>query len=214
MTNDNIIPFNPLDKRHLGESIAQAMLCQSALPLANLNRFNGAGIYAIYYKGSFPGYEAIAMRNTREKYTAPIYVGRAVPKGSRKGGDLSADPGPALFLRLRDHKRSIVEATNLEVEDFACRYLAVEDIWIPLGETLLISRFTPVWNKLIDGFGNHTPGRGRFAGQKPRWDVLHPGRSWAANCRPREETAEQIICEVRDYLRNNPPPDDPLLPTP
>ena len=34
-----------------------------------------------------------------------------------------------------------------------------------------------LWNSLVDGFGNHDPGAGRYKGLRPRWDVLHPGRS-------------------------------------
>jgi hypothetical protein len=41
--------------------------------------------------------------------------------------------------------------------------------------------------------------------------VLHPGRPWADRCQPREETADQIIREAMDYLRNNPPPEDPSM---
>jgi hypothetical protein len=89
--------------------------------------------------------------------------------------------------------------------------MIVDDIWIPLGESLLIAKFDPLWNKLIDGFGNHDPGKGRHAGLRPRWDVLHPGRPWAERCQPRDETAEQIIREARDYLGNNPPPEDPSM---
>ncbi len=60
-------------------------------------------------------------------------------------------------------------------------------------------------NKVVDGFGNHDPGKGRHAGLRSRWDVLHPGRPWADKCQPRQETAQQIIGEIKDYLRNNPP---------
>lgn len=211
MTDHKIIPFNPLAKRHLGESVGQAMLRQPVIPISELQVFDGAGIYAIYYSGKFPGYEAIASRNKDNIFTAPIYVGKAVPKGTRKGGDLEANPGKVLYSRLTQHARSIEEASNLDVADFHCRYLIVDDIWIPLGESLLIAKFDPLWNKLIDGFGNHDPGKGRHAGLRPRWDVLHPGRSWADRCKPREETAKQIIREARDYLRNNPPPKDPLM---
>lgn len=208
MTDGTIIPFNPLDKRHLGESVGQAMLRQSAISMAELTSFEGAGIYAIYYRGDFPAYEVIAQKNQGQNCIAPIYVGKAVPKGSRKGGDLDINPGKVLCNRLTQHKRSIEYTHNLNIVDFYCRYLIVDDIWIPLGESLLIAKFHPLWNKLIDGFGNHDPGKGRHAGLRPRWDVLHPGRPWADKCRIRDETAEQIIGEVRDYLRNNPPPDD------
>ena len=208
MTGNKVIPFNPLAKRHLGESVGQAMLRQPVVPFSELQSFDGAGIYAIYYSGEFPGYEAIASRNKDCRFNVPIYVGKAVPKGARKGGDLEANPGKVLFSRLMQHARSIEEASNLDVADFHCRYLIVDDIWIPLGESLLIAKFDPLWNKLIDGFGNHDPGKGRHAGLRPRWDVLHPGRPWADRCLPRGETAEQIIREARDYLRNNPPPED------
>jgi hypothetical protein len=208
MTDINVIPFNPLNKRHLGESVGQAMLRQPVISLGDLEVFVGAGIYAIYYTGKFQGYEAIAKSNQGKSFNAPIYVGKAVPKGSRKGGDLEAPPGKVLYNRLNQHTRSIEQAGNLEIVDFHCRCLIVDDIWIPLGESLLIAKFDPLWNKLIDGFGNHDPGNKRHAGLRPRWDVLHPGRSWAEKCQPREETAEQIVREARDYLRNNPPPDD------
>lgn len=206
MTRDNVVPFNPLDKRHLGESVALAMLRQPTVPMAALSEFDGAGIYAIYYHGPFPAYKLIAAWNKAE-HRAPIYIGKAVPKGARKGSGLSVNPGRVLFSRLLQHLRSIEEAENLNIEDFSCRYLVVDDIWIPLGESLLIARFSPLWNSLIDGFGNHDPGKGRHAGLRPRWDVLHPGRSWAEKCQPRAETSEQIIIEARDFLRNNPPQD-------
>ena len=203
-----VIPFNPLDKKHLGESVAQAMLRQPITRMTELKRFMGAGIYAIYYSGNFPAYEMLSRRNQSGSFSAPIYVGKAVPSGARKGGNLSADPGTALYGRLTEHKRSIEQVSNLDIADFFCRFLLVDDIWIPLGESLLITKFHPLWNMLIDGFGNHTPGKGRFKGMAPRWDVLHPGRPWAEMCEPRPETADQIILEARDHLRNNPPPDD------
>ncbi len=208
MTDSNIIPFNPLDKRHLGESVGQALLRQPVLPMEGLKPFNGAGIYAIYFTGDFPAYEPISERNGNGQFAAPIYVGKAVPKGARKGGDLQASPGRVLHNRLNQHANNIREASNLHIADFHCRYLIVDDIWIPLGESLLIAKFDPLWNKLIDGFGNHDPGKGRHAGLRPRWDVLHPGRPWAERCQPRAEVAEQIIGEAREYLRSNPPPDD------
>ncbi|XKH01608.1 Eco29kI family restriction endonuclease [Marinobacter nauticus] len=208
MTDNKVVPFNPLDKRHLGESVGQAMLRQPVVPMADLEKFSGAGIYAIYYKGRFPAYEMIAERNQGGTFSAPIYVGKAVPKGARKGGNLESSPGTVLFNRLNQHKRSIEDASNLDIADFYCRFLIVDDIWIPLGESLLIAKFDPLWNKLIDGFGNHDPGKGRHAGLRPRWDVLHPGRGWAERCKPRDETAEQIVEEARDYLRNNPPASD------
>ena len=36
-----------------------------------------------------------------------------------------------------------------------------------LGESLLIAKFAPIWNKLIDGFGNHDPDKGRYGARVP-----------------------------------------------
>lgn len=201
MTNNNVVPFNPLDKKNLGASVAEAMLEQIAQPLGELQPFVGIGIYAIYYKGPFKAYQPLSVRNATA-FTAPIYIGKAVPAGARKGGGVGNIGSRALYQRLREHGDSIVAASNLRIEDFFCRFLVVDDIWIPLGESLLISKFAPVWNALIDGFGNHDPGAGRYMGLCPRWDVLHPGRGWAMKCRARPDPPEQIEREVEDYFRS------------
>jgi hypothetical protein len=211
VSKEKYIPFNPLDKRNLGENVCQALLRQQVVQMTEIKRFNGAGIYGIYYAGDFSVYRPISELNSNGKFRSPIYVGKAVPAGARKGSDLEAAPRNELHIRLGQHARSIEEASNLLLSDFFCRYLAVDDIWIPLAESLLISTFNPLWNKLIDGFGNHDPGRGRHAGLRPRWDVLHPGRTWADRCKPRPETATQILREIKDYLKNNPPQALPFI---
>lgn len=197
----DIIPFNPLDKKNLGASVAEAMLSRKTFPLGNLPEFRGAGIYAIYYSGQFKSYSELSRRNQNAKFTAPIYVGKAVPAGARKGGVTGPESGgKPLFKRLGEHAESICAVPNLDIADFHCRFLVVDDIWIPLAESLLIARFSPVWNALVDGFGNHDPGSGRYNGMRPRWDVLHPGRAWAAKCRDRLETANDIARDVETFL--------------
>jgi hypothetical protein len=203
-------PYNPLDKKNLGASVAEAMLGRKPRNLDAMVRFQGAGIYAIYYRGDFPAYARLAERNRTTDPLAPIYVGKAIPEGGRKGaGGMAGVATTALFKRLNEHAESIRATTTLRIEDFVCRFLVVDDIWIPLGESLLIAKFAPVWNKLIDGFGNHDPGRGRYNGMCARWDVLHPGRAWAAKCQPRLETAEQIAREVSAHLAQTQPPSSP-----
>lgn len=128
-------------------------------------------------------------------------MGKAIPTGGRKGNvdpEVSAK-GTALFNRLDEHRKSIEQATNLEIGDSWCRYLVVDDIWIPLGESLLIQRHRPIWNSLIDGFGNHDPGSGRHQGARPNWDTLHPGRSWAERCAPSKLSEEQIRHHIGEY---------------
>jgi hypothetical protein len=218
-------PYNPLDRNNLGASVANALLQQDVVPLGTLESFAGAGIYALYYTGDFPPYALLAERNSNGNFKQPIYVGKAIPKGGRKGGGAGTAglKGTSLFERLAKHRASIQQvfdyhsalkppARNLNPEDFWCRFLVVEDIWIPLGESLMIAAFNPVWNASVEGFGNNDPGAGRRAGKRPRWDVLHPGRSWATEQADRDESAAQIAEEARQHLENNPVSDqDGLL---
>ena len=169
----NRAPYNPLDKLNLGKSVAEALLACDAHPLGGLSPFDGAGIYVIYYSGPNPAYERLREANAASP-VAPIYVGKAIPGGGRKGSDVFSDiVGRFLYNRLGEHAESVRLAKNLDIADFQTRWLAVDDIWIPLGETLIISKFRPVWNLALDGFGNHDPGAGRYNGFRPLWDVLY-----------------------------------------
>lgn len=195
-----LTPFNPLDKRNLAESVARAMLQRPISPLPP-SPFIGAGIYAIYYTGKFSLYEKIAKKNRGGTFAQPIYVGKAVPAGTRKGGfGLGEEPGQALYKRLGDHAKSIADAENLDIRDFYCRFLAVDDIWIPLAESLLIERFEPLWNRVMDGFGNHNPGKGRYEQKISQWDSIHPGRSWAVRLKNLETSESGLRKTVKDFI--------------
>jgi hypothetical protein len=194
-------PFNPLDKLNLAESLADAMLKRPVSPLPPEEKFEGAGIYAIYYAGAFKPYRVLARENRSDDPSLPIYVGKAVPPGARKGGfGLGATPGRALRSRLLQHAKSIQEAKNLDLKDFCCRYLVCDDIWIPLGEALLIERFRPPWNVLIEGFGIHTPGKGRRKQVTSKWDTLHGGRSLAEGLPPNPMKVARITRLLADFF--------------
>jgi len=194
--------FNPLDKRNLGNSVVDALLDSAEVPLASVEPFQGAGIYAIYYRGNFPLYKKLSSLN-RKAGTYPIYVGKAIPKGGRKGvsTDASLD-SDALFKRLAEHRSSIESVDSLDIADFSYRYLVVDDIWITLGEALVIQRFKPLWNQFVEGFGNHDPGSGRYGGKRPIWDELHKGRGWAVKCKPAIMTEEEIHTMVTEYMNS------------
>jgi hypothetical protein len=197
-----ISPFNPLDKKNLGESVAAALLEQPVNTLPP-DPFVGAGIYAIYYTGAFPPYAQIVERNRAGKFEQPIYVGKAVPAGARKGGfGLGDDPGQALYKRIAEHSESVHKAHNLDLADFCCRFLVVDDIWIPLAESLLIEMFAPLWNCVIDGFGNHDPGKGRYNQQKSAWDSLHPGREWAERLQPLTIPMDALELRIKKHLEH------------
>jgi len=193
-------PYNPLDKLNLAKSVVQSLLETSPTPLPP-PEFFGAGIYTIYYTGDFPAYQEVSVRNQNGSFNQPIYVGKAVPPGARKGRFTSttAATSKALYGRLSEHAESIRAATNLHIEDFWCRYLVVDDIWIPLGESLLIETFAPVWNVVVDGFGNHDPGSGRKDQKLSPWDVLHLGRAWASKFKAVRKTEDEILRELREH---------------
>lgn len=162
------------------------------LRLADDISVRGPGIYCLVYTGPFDVYGEIAASGN------PVYVGKAVPPGSRRGDTVNVD-SPALRNRLREHARSIDQATNLDKEDFQYRYLAIEPVWITLAERFAIDHYKPVWNRCLDGFGDHDPGSGRYNGEKSWWDTMHPGRGWADNLR-QVKTLEEAIERVQTFF--------------
>jgi hypothetical protein len=193
--------FNPLAKRNLGKSVVEALLESPETPLKDVTTFAGAGIYAIYYRGDFPEYAPLSSINKAEG-VVPIYVGKAIPKGGRKGISIDSSlESTALATRLMKHKSSIEEVESLRIEDFSYRSLVVDDVWISLGETLVIQMFRPLWNQVIDGFGNNDPGSARYNGMRPLWHELHPGKDWAARCQASKMTRPEIAKAIQDYMR-------------
>ncbi len=192
-------PFNPLDRLQLANAVAQALLRRPLTSLPLTERFNGAGLYALYYIGDFEPFTRITdLTDTEGKI--PIYVGKAVPKGGRTGnvqtGQIDA---PSLFQRINKHASSISQASNLNIHYFRCRYLIVDSIWIPLGEQLVIQKFRPLWNRTVmQGFGINAPGKGRVGQRRSHWDTVHPGRSYAMDLPDNDRTAEEIIATLFD----------------
>lgn len=159
--------------------MAEALLRAPVLPLTEARHLKGAGVYAIYYTGGFSAYHRLVAANSAIPFAVPIYVGKAIPKGARKGGlTFNSSEGAALRARLRKHSVSIQQSQNLDIADFHFRSLVVDDVWIPLGENVLIQILQPLWNRVIDGFGNNTPGIGRKGSKTSQWDTLHPGRTF------------------------------------
>ena len=159
-------PFDPLEYKNLGESIVRAMNEQPIHSLDNLEKFEGAGIYALYYTGDFLAYSPISRANKQSPGSVPIYIGKAEAENARKGGSVddvigNDYKGTKLFSRVMKHKQSIEKVSNLDVKDFHVRVLVVTPTWIPLAETIAIRNSRPLWNVVIDGLGNHDPGKGR-----------------------------------------------------
>ncbi len=198
----NNIIYNPLDIDSIGESIVRTIIEKPCNNLSDLKPFMGIGTYIIYYIGEFEVYKNIRAKNINNKFDQPIYVGKAVSAGSRKGGKVSK-PKYELYNRLKEHADSIKIVENLDINDFYYRYLLVDNIWISLGESMLITKYKPLWNVVIDGFGNHAPGKGRSGSIKSLWDTLHPGRKWSINLKNHNKTIEQIKEDIEKYRKEN-----------
>lgn len=171
--------YNPLDYANLTKNCVQELMGRGpySLPLGEV--FPGAGVYALFYQGDLDLYSPISSPDA----SWPIYVGKAVPAGARKGTAAKATAiGRPLFTRISEHVSSIQAVQNLRIEDFLCRYLVVTPLWITMAERFLIEHYRPVWNVCIEGFGLHDPGKGRHQGEISWWDALHPGRIWAPGC--------------------------------
>ncbi|MEV1013048.1 Eco29kI family restriction endonuclease [Micromonospora sp. NPDC049801] len=170
--------YDPLTLVNLARSVELALLAGDPVPLAAVPPFLGAGVYAIYYTGPHDLYAPISDPGCH----TPIYVGKAVPAGARKGKVDGRNQTVALWDRLEEHRDSIAAVDSLDVSDFAVRYLVTVEIFIPLAERVMIRQLKPVWNLQLDGFGNHDPGKNRrLAQQRPAWDELHPGRWWSTH---------------------------------
>lgn len=196
-----VVPFNPLEKRVLGASIAEVLLTTKVYSLSSPFPFRGPGVYAIYYVGAdFAPYEPIARQNANGRFVWPIYVGQALPSGGRRGIG-TVDDEPTLRDRLGKHRRSIAAVTeDFGVGDFHYRALVMDDAFIRLAETSLLALYKPIWNNYVDGFGNNAPGERRVSSRRSRWDTLHGGRMQATVHTDRDETRDQLMAEIAQEL--------------
>lgn len=192
MTFMSFVPFTSGEIQNLEARFQEALKKNAQVPLSSLTPFEGAGVYVLYYKGNHPAYKDISDR--------PIYIGKAMPAGGRKGLSVSTR-GKNLYKRIMEHKESITAAENLDVRDFTVQWLVMDSLWVGLCESLFIAHWKPVWNALLDGFGNHDPGSGRRNGLTSRWDAFHPGRSWSTLGKPRGEALDAIQKAVTEYLK-------------
>ena len=166
--------------------VALALLAQVRVPLNTIEPTYGSGVYAIYYEGDHPLYQAISGTET------PIYVGKADPAS----GDASTvrEQGPRLTGRLLEHAGTIATAANyieavappgihpIRLEDFTCRRLVCATNAQLVAEKHLIGMFWPLWNsetKACWGMSKHGDSAKTRSNKRSPWDVVHPGRQWA-----------------------------------
>lgn len=163
--------------------------------LDDLPMFTGAGVYALYLKEpKGTHYEGVLTKDY------PIYVGKAVPTGSRQGK--RSDAGNVLRSRILKHRSSINQTENLSSENFNCRFMlmggSATDM-IGAMESFMIRTYNPLWNSHIDGFGINAPGAGRYNQSPSEWDTLHPGRYYAKQLTGAPRDIIKITNKIKSY---------------
>jgi hypothetical protein len=161
-----------------------------ALPV---QRFNGAGVYALYYKGDNSLYKDIVGK--------PMFIGRVQPKGISKAEENNS---AELYSKIKEQCKSIEEAKNLSLEDFQCKYMILDQVEMALSEAIenqLVNEYKPAWNVYIEGFANHNPGKGRVRQAPSEWDILHPGRQWAKKLQGKATNRESLKRKVKNSIK-------------
>ena len=167
-------------------------------------RFQGREYMRCTISGVWDCTQNSARPINRTSYSVPIYVGKAVPPGWRQSRTQSINAQTtSLYNRLKQHVKSIGETRNLSIEDFACRFMIFEgdsQNMIAAVEAAIIAEKTPIWNSVIDGFGNHDPGAKRKSGRLSAWDALHPGRVWTERLSGESPDVKELKRRITDYL--------------
>jgi Eco29kI restriction endonuclease len=176
--------FDPTDPRAVAEVLANILEERDLVPLGDIRRFWGSGVYAIYYEGGHSAYRDCVAAGV------PLYVGKADP--ADENAATVREQGDRLYRRLRDHRRSIAAVEEfsttmrltggiepLALAAFKCRYFVVTSAYAAAVEAALIHHYGPVWNDVCPGFGKHGDSHKTRVNTRSDWDTLHPGRTWA-----------------------------------
>ena len=190
MANSN--EFDPLAVENVGVTLAVEILEQPLRAMPPETPFSGAGVYALYYSGSHEAYSTLReLDGGRYKY--PIYIGKAAGESAKQGFNPHSSNKRKLYDRIADHAKSIEEVENLNLDDFQCRYLVLNDAYIALAESVMIRLFRPPWNGM--SFGSKVVGKFREGGTPGLWDALHPGRRGRPGGPERADAAAQLIAK-------------------
>ncbi|MGW2227125.1 Eco29kI family restriction endonuclease [Streptomyces formicae] len=162
--------YDPLSTEQISHTIC-AMLERQPLVsmLQEIPRFEGAGLYALYYRG-----ESVPLYLPLNGLQIPVYAGQGAASNSATGAKTTARR--PVYDRLRKHRRSMEEA-GLPLREFRFRALLLPDVHANLGENGLRVGYQPVWNHTLTGFGGNEQGSSTRQSKKSKWDTVHDGRS-------------------------------------
>lgn len=190
--------FDPSNPKVVGRFVSLALVAQERHPLAEIPKFYGSGVYAIYYNGPFASYTPISGTET------PIYVGQAAP--AINNARTPFEQGARLCSRLADHRKNIAKATTtLSLDDFEFRSLVVQSGWESAAEDYLIHLFRPIWNKevkILYGIGKHGDSPETRRNKNSPWDTMHDARHWATT--ENKKSVDKINEELEAHFATHP----------
>ncbi|WP_083949904.1 Eco29kI family restriction endonuclease [Herbidospora yilanensis] len=182
--------YDPMDTRNITSVICRELEAQPLTPLPELPRFEGSGLYAIYYTGTIE-----TLYVPLVGHDVPVYVGQSHSHNSATGVAVSGRT--PLFSRVSGHGRSIAGG-NLTLTDFAVRLLLMPDVHADLGENGLRVNYQPVWNAILRGFGSNEQGSSTRKSARTKWDTVHAGRSRSYGSSPHDRDA--LIERARAHI--------------
>ena len=128
------------------------------------------GVYLIYYVGE----TLLYGDRVSPSLDQPIYIGM-----SRNN----------ILSRLRDQRRKIKRAKDLELEDFVVRFIIVK-FYVPSVKDTLMKYFNPLWCNRTVGFSFGSAEANNF---ENKWNKYHVAKSWRSR--------RAMIRSVRDNYR-------------
>jgi hypothetical protein len=183
--------YDPMDTENITSAVCRELERQPLVPLTpQIARFNGSGLYAIYYVGSGePLYAPLSQ------YKIPVYAGQALSHNSATG--TAARTQNPLWQRVRGHGRSVTGG-GLRLNEFGVRLLRMPDVHADLGENGLRVTYEPVWNAILRGFGSNEQGSTTRKSARTKWDTVHPGRrrTYGENPHDRDELVAQAKAHI------------------
>lgn len=111
--------YDPLTYDNLMAGLVLHFEKQEKTPLTRNRKIAGPGIYSLFYTGALSVYEPIS------KGIRPIYTGKAIPPGAKKGGAPNT-AAPALQRRLSEHARSIEVKTIQDAQQRVASFFQEE----------------------------------------------------------------------------------------
>jgi len=186
--------YDPMSTENVTSTMCQALERQPLTLLDQpIDRFEGGGLYAIYYRGT-----RLRLYEPLRSYEIPIYVGQG--RSETRTGSAAERKYPLYTRVFGNHRRSLTD-TDM-VSEFVVRLLLTPNVHANLGENGLRVFYQPVWNTVLDGFGSNEQGPSTRKSGRSKWDTVHPGRqrSYGADTHDRVQLETEVASHIQDQI--------------